>query len=357
VIYVVGYSGQVTPSGPADTLTRAAIAAPASLLVADTDQPDAGATPARAATTDTAAAAAEITVALAPATTTTRLGYNDHSDHSPFTQDTGGTVNGYAIPLPGGALLTVSPAGIAGWSYTNPHGDVVAATDNTGKRTWLSVVGPYGETGLSYQPNNTAMAGAKWGYLGGPQRLTDGPITLMGARAYEATLGRFTTVDPIEGGCANDYTYVDGDPINNADVNGEGFGWHTVVGWAKDVYCFVKTHAVSIAGVVLGAAGVLTAVLGGPVGIAVSASILSEALSLYSVHTSCRKGGDNLNCALGVVGGLLGLAGIPASAVSPATLAEASEELAGYVSGVSGGISGISGLVSLASAPHEKKQC
>src|SRR2546423_2424274 len=30
------------------------------------------------------------------------------------------------------------------------------------------------------------------------------------------------TVDPVEGGCANDYAYSFGDPANHPDLNGEG---------------------------------------------------------------------------------------------------------------------------------------
>jgi hypothetical protein len=42
----------------------------------------------------------------------------------------------------------------------------------------------------------------------------------MGARPYQPALGRFLTVDPVPGGCANDYTYVHGDPIARSDLSG-----------------------------------------------------------------------------------------------------------------------------------------
>jgi hypothetical protein len=42
----------------------------------------------------------------------------------------------------------------------------------------------------------------------------------MGARQYSALLGRFLEVDPIQGGSANDYDYVNGDPVNGVDLSG-----------------------------------------------------------------------------------------------------------------------------------------
>ena len=42
----------------------------------------------------------------------------------------------------------------------------------------------------------------------------------MGARPYDPSLGRFISVDPIDGGSLNPYDYAGQDPINNYDLSG-----------------------------------------------------------------------------------------------------------------------------------------
>ncbi|WP_432855147.1 RHS repeat-associated core domain-containing protein [Amycolatopsis sp. CA-161197] len=66
-----------------------------------------------------------------------------------------------------------------------------------------------------------------YGWLGEHQRSYEhtGGLSLvqMGARPYSPLLGRFLSVDPEEGGSANDYDYVAGDPVNGLDLDGHGW--------------------------------------------------------------------------------------------------------------------------------------
>jgi RHS repeat-associated protein len=71
---------------------------------------------------------------------------------------------------------------------------------------------------------NPKQVGAlRFGWLGGKQRRTELPsgVVQMGARSYVPSLGRFLTLDPIQGGSANAYDYANQDPVNQLDLNGE----------------------------------------------------------------------------------------------------------------------------------------
>jgi RHS repeat-associated protein len=134
----------------------------------------------------------------------------------------GGSVIGHHVGLPGNATYTATAAGGL-YRHANAHGDTITTTGASGEQVWAGHHGPYGETPTPEPADGTTtVPNTSWGWHGHQARLTDNNIIHMGARPYHPTLGRFLQVDPIEGGCANDYTYVRGDPINSADLNGEG---------------------------------------------------------------------------------------------------------------------------------------
>ncbi len=158
-----------------------------------------------------------------------RYGHTGHGDASSFELDASGTVTSRTIALPGGALLrrtgtTPSTADI--WSYPNLHGDISATANGSGANVGATFTyDPFGDP-LSADPDSTGTD-FSFGWVGGSQKLTEreGSVQMieMGARVYVPTLGRFLSVDPIEGGCANDYVYVFGDPVNQKDLTGKGF--------------------------------------------------------------------------------------------------------------------------------------
>lgn len=158
-----------------------------------------------------------------------RYAFADGADSAVASVDTSGAVVERTVGLLGGVLLTDRLAGgaVDTWSYPNVHGDVVAVADGAGVKT----AGPlsYDPFGVSLSPVPSSPAdfnsvGAfDHGWLGQHQRPTDGDsggIVQMGARPYSPALGRFLSIDPIEGGCSNDYAYVFGDPVNDSDISG-----------------------------------------------------------------------------------------------------------------------------------------
>jgi RHS repeat-associated protein len=131
------------------------------------------------------------------------------------------TITSFAVEGPGGDLAHYTQAPSAAvdptYAYYTGHGDLAAEADKTGTRTTTYSYDPFGEPLTA--PTTTDLLErftGQWNKKLDP--VSD--LVQMGARPYDANLGRFYATDPVDGGALNTYDYAGQDPINGYDLDG-----------------------------------------------------------------------------------------------------------------------------------------
>ncbi len=155
-----------------------------------------------------------------PGKTTLNLG----TDQITLDTATAKVSNVRTYSAPGGLSITrTMTAGVSSLAYqsSDHHGTNGVQFDATDLAQVRRPTDPFGNERGS-QPTPGAWAGDK-GFVGGTKEKSTG-FTLLGAREYDPTTGRFISPDPIiDGGDPqqwNAYAYSNNDPFNKSDSTG-----------------------------------------------------------------------------------------------------------------------------------------
>jgi large repetitive protein len=159
-------------------------------------------------------------------TKTVNSHYGNSSDNPTWATQTDGSntvTTRYLGALAGGLSATSTTQGSTttnSLTLVDPGGNIVATVDipATGNADSITGYATSDEYGADASYVDTGVL--QYGWLGGEQRAVSGfGLTVMGARIYNASTGRFTSQDSLRGGNENSYGYP-ADPINKVDLTG-----------------------------------------------------------------------------------------------------------------------------------------
>lgn len=174
---------------------------------------------------------------------------------------------------PDGSVIGYKASGVSHWFFTDAIGSVVGVTSSTGAWEGGYSYSPYGETRAA-----STVAGATanpFRYIGG---YSEASGYKLGARYYDASIGRFTQFDPA-GQESNPYAYAACNPVNNSDPTG--------LDCAGDVFGLV----LSAGGLALGVAGTIagapTLALGAAAATGTALAAASTVKSIGDVANNC----------------------------------------------------------------------
>ncbi|MGW0885423.1 RHS repeat-associated core domain-containing protein [Streptomyces sp. NPDC002671] len=161
----------------------------------------------------------KLLVRHSPGTTVLNLG----DDQLSIDTATGAQTGTRYYPVPGGMTIVRIGAGTAKGAFTvqsaDHHGTNTLSVDLSSGTVSRRAQDPFGNP---RGPQPTAWAGDR-GFVGG--RLDPGTgLTLLGARQYQPSTGRFISSDPLldsdDPQSWNGYAYSDNNPVNGSDPSG-----------------------------------------------------------------------------------------------------------------------------------------